>query len=481
MKNALLWVFALISGIIGKAQTAAAMPPTDPRGLTIYQIMVASFQHGKDGAPGYSRLWGPDGHTKNGNIAGIIGALDHIKSLGVNAIWLTPIFDSSEASGGEKLQATGYFTNNYFKIDPHFGTEDEFRHLVNEAHARGMYVILDGVFGHHGGVTEPSPSGYVIDSTVTESDRGPDGGKGNVSYPGSLDYFKEVATYWIDRYGVDGWRLDQAYQAMQGGHNYWTEIRGAVETLCRERKARGEQWGILGYMVGEDWGDADRINVGVYADGGLLSAFDFEGKERISGAMQDTVSEGLTAGMSDIITTLSPPTSRGYLNDDVMPNLYLSNHDGYRLADHFSSDDPYFYEKLMTRNAILAAYSGPVTLYYGDEYADLSKNTVGGQKDNISRTSGHLDARTPGEQRLKDYISHIMKMRGDNPALWRGKAEFHSMKVDGGEVLVVTKRDTESPNTVIVIFSDTDTEVPVSSLGRSVSVRAWEPLFVRIP
>lgn len=479
-KKAALWALALLSGIFCKAQSTTTAPPDDPRGLTIYQIMVASFRHGADGATGYTQMWGPDGHTKNGNLAGIIEALDHIKSLGANAIWLTPIFDSSTASGGEKLQATGYFTNNYFKIDPHFGTEEEFRRLVDEAHARGMYVILDGVFGHHGGVTEPSPSGHTIDTTVTFSDRGPEGGKGNVSYPGSLEYFKEVATYWIDKYGVDGWRLDQAYQAKQGGHNYWLELRGAVEELCNRRKASGEKWGTLGYMVGEDWGEADVINRGVYADGGLLSAFDFDGKVRISGAMQDTESEGLECWAADIITTLAPPTARGYLNDEVIPNLFLSNHDGYRVADHIPADDPYFYEKLMTRNAILAAYSGPITLYYGDEFADLSKNTVGGQKDNIARTSGHLDARNEGEQRLKDYISHIMKMRGENPALWRGRAEFRSVKVDGGEVLIVTKRDTASDNAVVVIFSDVAAEVPVSAIGQSISVRAWVPEFVRI-
>ncbi len=160
---------------------------------------------------------------------------------------------ASTATGGEKLQATGYFTNDYFKIDPHFGSDAEFRRFVDEAHARGLYVILDGVFGHHGGVTAPSPSGHVLDSTVTACDRA-DGGTGNVSYPASLEYMKDVATYWIDNYGIDGWRLDQAYQAMQGGHNYWLEIRKAVEDLCASRRARGEKWGTLGYMVGEGLG-----------------------------------------------------------------------------------------------------------------------------------------------------------------------------------------------------------------------------------
>lgn len=451
----------------------------DPRELTIYQVMVASFQNDSTGAPGYRAMWGPDNAMKNGNLRGVINSLDHIKDLGANALWMTPIFDSSTASGGEKLQATGYFTNNFFEIDPHFGTEADLRELVDEAHKRGIYVILDGVFGHHGGVTEPSPSGYTLDVTVTESDRGAQGGTGNISYPGSLDYIKEVATYWIDNFDIDGWRLDQAYQATQGGHNYWNEIRGAVETLTSERKARGEEWGTLGYMVGEDWGTADVINKGVYRDGGLLSAFDFEGKELISGPMQETGNAGLENGWADVVTVLSKPTARGYLNDEVIPNLFLSNHDGYRLADHFDPADPYYYEKLMGRHAILAAYSGPVTLYYGDEFGDDCRDAVGAQKDNIARTTGHLQPRDDRERELRAYVASVMKFRAANPAMWRGEVEFETVKdPKGGEILIVRKTDKESGNKVAVLFSETDAEVPVD--GNTVTVKAWVPALLRI-
>lgn len=218
-------------------ETKLYEPCKDWRSLTIYQVMVGSFLHGKDGAKGYSQLWGPDGELKNGNLRGVINALDHIKALGATAIWLTPIFDSSEAEGGEKLQATGYFANDYFKIDPHFGTEDDLRELVEKAHERGIYVFLDGVFGHHGGANNPSPSGHLIDSTTTVNERGEEG---NVKYPESLDYFKEVATYWIDKFDIDGWRFDQAYQLCQDGHNYWQEISQAVRELCDRRAAEGK-------------------------------------------------------------------------------------------------------------------------------------------------------------------------------------------------------------------------------------------------
>lgn len=462
----------------GAAQTPPPASPDEHKALTIYQIMVASFRHGEKGAPGYNAMWGPDGHTKNGNLAGITEALDHIASLGVNAIWLTPVFDSSVAAGGEKLQATGYFTNNYFAIDPHFGTEEEFRRLVDEAHSRGLYVILDGVFGHHGGVTQPSPSGYTLDMTEVTNDRA-DSGTGNVAFPGSLDYIKEVATYWMDQYGIDGWRLDQAYQAMQGGHNYWIEIRGAVEDLARQRRQRGEQWGTLGYMVGEDWGDADVINRGVYRDNGLLSAFDFEGKELISGPMQD-IAPGLKGGWNDVVTVLSAPTARGYRHDNFLPNLFLSNHDGYRVADHFDQNDPARYDRLKTLNAILASYSGPITLYYGDEYADTTLGTSGGQKDNVARTSGHIEPRNQHEQSLRDYIARAMNFRRNNPAMWRGNVNFERCTVDGADILKVTKKDPKSDNEVMIVFSDGDVDLNLGEGAENIAVKAYVPEFILI-
>lgn len=476
-----LMFLSLLASLFGGKWAHASEPVEDPRELIIYQVMVASFQHSPDGAPGYKAMWGPDDAIKNGNLRGIINSLDHIKSLGANALWMTPIFDSSTAEGGEKLQATGYFTNDYFKIDPHFGTEADLRELIDEAHKRGIHVILDGVFGHHGGVNTPSPNGHEITSEWVFSDRGESGGKGNVVYPQSLDYFKDLATYYIDKYGIDGWRLDQAYQAMQGGHNYWNEIREAVDSVSASRKARGERWGTLGYLVGEDWGTADVINKGVYKDGGLKSAFDFDGKERISGPMQALDSEGLENGWNDVITMLSSPTSRGYLNDSVMPNLFLSNHDGYRLADHFDPADPLFYQKLMTRHAILAAYSGPITLYYGDEYADMSRDSKGAQKDNIARTTGHLSPRNAQEKALKDYIANALAFRKANPAMWRGESSFYTVSpTPDTNVLVVTKTDKATGNQVCVIFSDADTALPLPATGKTVSLKAWQPAFIKI-
>lgn len=442
----------------------------DFRELSIYQVMVGSFQHGEGGATGYSDMWGPEGHRKNGNLRGIINALDYIKELGMNAIWMTPVFDSTNGQGGEKLQATGYFCTNYFKIDPKFGSEAEFDELVEEAHNRGIYVILDGVFGHHGGVTVASPEGHTIDTRAgTANVRGSDAG--NIAYPGSLEYFKEVIRYWMNR-GVDGWRLDQCYQVYQGGHNYWNDLRKEVEAVCQERKNRGEQWGTLGYMVGEDWTSAG--NITVTQQDGLKSVMDFDGKDNLV---------GLNAGVGSIGWFLSSDAAaRGYSDAGVNPTIFLSNHDTSRVGDFVDINSDV--EGLMARHAAVACYSGPACTYYGDEIGDKRGN---GNPDNWARTSGRLDGFNANEQRLHDYVAKVFNARAANPALWRGTVS-RDQRNNGLEV--ITKTDAETGNKVVVIFSQTNQTVSIGGTGEdlinggtvngSVNVSAWVPAFIRM-
>lgn len=469
--------FVVRSGDASKTYTvtlSSAQPAItltgDQRELSIYQVMVGSFQHGDGGGSGYSDMWGPEGHRKNGNLRGIINALDYIKDLGMNAIWMTPIFDSTNGNGGEKLQATGYFCTDYFKVDPKFGTEQDFDELIEKAHERGIYIILDGVFGHHGGVSTASPNGNRIDSTTSTNVRGTD--SGNVAYPASLPYYKEVLRYWMER-GVDGWRLDQCYQVYQGGHNYWKDLREEVESIATERKNRGEQWGTLGYMVGEDWASAGSITV--TQQDGLKSVMDFDGKDNLV---------NLGSGVGSIGWFLSTDAAgRGYRDAGVYPTIFLSNHDTSRVGDFVDIDNAT--EKLMTRHAAVACYSGPACTYYGDEIGDKSGN---GNADNKARTSGRIDVNsfTENERRLHDYVAKVFKARGENPALWRGTVD---RRQESG-LEVITKTDAETGNKVVVVFSQTDRNVSIGGTGEdlinggtvngTVSVEAWVPAFIRM-
>jgi len=442
----------------------------DWRELSIYQIMVGSFQHGEGGASGYSDMWGPEGHRKNGNLRGIIDALDYIKDLGMNAIWMTPVFDSTNGTGGERLQATGYFCTNYFKIDPKFGTEAEFDELIRKAHEKGIYVILDGVFGHHGGVNSSSPNGKNIESgDNVQNVRGSE--SGNIRFPGSLDYFKEVIRYWMNK-GVDGWRLDQCYQVYQGGHNYWNDLRKEAEAVAAERKARGEKWGTLAYMVGEDWTGAGSITV--TRQDGLKSVMDFDGKDNLV---------NLSDGVGSIGWFLATDAKgRGYNDSGVNPTIFLSNHDTSRVGDKVDVNSRP--KELMTRHAAVAAYSGPTCTYYGDEIGDKSGN---GNADNKARTSGRISGFNENEKMVHDYVAKVFKARAANPALWRGTAE---RKQVSNTCEVIIKTDAQTGNKVVCIFSQNDTNYNIGGSGTdlinggsvsgNVNVKAWEPAFIRM-
>ncbi|WP_421182021.1 alpha-amylase family glycosyl hydrolase [Aeromonas enteropelogenes] len=402
--------------------------------LRIYQVMVESFVDG-DGAANYGVGYGPSQH--NGDLQGIIDSLDHIKSLNVNAIWLTPVFDSCAGQGGDdRLDGTGYFACDFFNVDPHFGSNALFKKLVDAAHQRGLYVFLDGVFGHVNkvGVSKPSPEGRL--PALKSGGAGYSGQLVDYSQPESLAYFKEVARYWVEQYGIDGWRLDQAYQL---GLIEWRAIRSEVERASAARKAAGQQWGTLGYMVGEVWKGADEIRAQAYGPGdnpALSSAFDFPLRYGLVQAL--AVEESGKGGQGASVLDASWNRVENY-PAHAMPNLMLGNHDLVRFGDllergNFNPAD--YWQRHKAAFSFLAARSGPITLYYGEEFGDEVPgfaNQVEGDcaaqglcDDHVARSDGKVPGVTgfvpSGEQaELKQWLSDLLALRAAHPALYQGE------------------------------------------------------------
>jgi len=184
-----------------------------------YQIYPRSFQDSNaDGV---------------GDIKGIIDRLPYLVALGVDAIWLSPIFPSPMAD-------FGYDISNYTGIDPLFGTMDNFDALIEAAHGRGLRVVLDGVFNHVG---REFP---LFRRAVAAGPHAPDAAWFHLSWPADRAPGQEpeyetfeghrqlvalnhdepavarcvarVMNHWLER-GADGWRLDAAY-AVPG--RFWT-------------------------------------------------------------------------------------------------------------------------------------------------------------------------------------------------------------------------------------------------------------------
>ncbi|MCW8329438.1 alpha-amylase family glycosyl hydrolase [Photobacterium sp. SDRW27] len=414
------------------AYTCDAEMMTKADDLRMYQIMVESFVNGDD-TIGHGTGYGTSHHK--GDLQGVIDSLDYIESLGVNAIWLTPIFDSVPVEGqdhwADRLDATGYFTSNYFAIDPHFGTMEKARELVDKAHEKGLYVFFDGVFGHHKGNVVPSPEGRL-----------PQGENNPVSYPESLAFYQEVATYWIKELKIDGWRLDQAYQVPTEA---WKEIRKSVDEASKSvtyTNAKGETVNPLGYMVAEIWNNQNYINetgYGKQGDPALCSAFDFPMRYRVvetfavnENSVGGKGGEWLAEGMD--LHKLNP--------DHAKPNLMLGNHDLVRLGDLLqrgniaSPDDAEYWLRHKAAISFQAAYTGPITMYYGEEIGDqldgyAAKNTDdncairGLCDDHVARTSATVNGVTGSLNKrqadLRDYVSEVMTLRANHPALSSGK------------------------------------------------------------
>ncbi|MGJ3245218.1 MAG: glycoside hydrolase family 13 protein [Elainellaceae cyanobacterium] len=206
---------------------------------------------------------------KGGNLKGVIQKLDYLQDLGINAIYLTPIFQSASNHR--------YHTHDYYQVDPMLGGNKALRELLDEAHQRNIRVILDGVFNHasrgfffFNDILENGPYSPWLDWFKIE--RWP-----LSAYDGSLpanyqswtdnralpqfnhdnlavrEYIMQVGEHWI-KFGIDGWRLDVPFEVKTPG--FWSEFRDRIKALNPDA-----------YIVGEVWTDARPWLDGTQFDG----------------------------------------------------------------------------------------------------------------------------------------------------------------------------------------------------------------------
>ena len=228
-----------------------------------YQIFPERFANGNpEISPEGALAW--DSFIKpktsdffGGDLQGIIDHLDYLQDLGITGLYLCPIFESPSNHK--------YNTTDYFEIDHHFGDKKIFRKLVEEAHQRGMKIMLDAVFNHigdqslqwqdvlkHGGKSEYKDWFHVQEFPVTKDKLGnprklpyhtfafasymP---KLNTANPQVRDYLLKVATYWIEEFDIDAWRLDVANEV---DHQFWRDFRKAVLAKKPDLYILGEVW-----------------------------------------------------------------------------------------------------------------------------------------------------------------------------------------------------------------------------------------------
>lgn len=192
-----------------------------------------------------------------GNIKGIINKLDYIEELGINAIYLTPIFESPSSHK--------YDTIDYHNIDKSFGDKSVFREFVNKCHERGIRVILDAVFNHTSdeffafkdAVKKGKKSKYYDwyffkeDGNYEMFGHSRNMPKLNTTNKEVKKYLLEVAKYWIEEFDIDGWRLDVANEI---DHKFWREFRETVKKAKEDAIIIGEVWdGAESYLRGDQY------------------------------------------------------------------------------------------------------------------------------------------------------------------------------------------------------------------------------------
>ena len=410
--------------------------------LRIYQVMVESFQNGDD-TINYNVGYGPSDHK--GDLQGIINSIPYIKSLGMNAIWLTPIFESAKEndSNPSMLDATGYYTRDYYKVDRRFGDEQKLKQLVDTAHANGLYVFLDGVFGHfRSDLNNTSPKGNKV--TNTQKCLG-----GELTYytppehtscadfddkGQSLAYMKEVATYYVENFKIDGWRLDQAYQVpLKDLH----EIKTAVEEISSKvtyTNAKGEIVHPLAYLVAEIWASNPVIAKTAYGykkDEGLDSAFDFGMRYPIVQAL--ATEEWMKADHSGFRLAEGLAYNENNLPRHALPNLMITNHDLLRFGDLIQRaglQDTYNERVILALSYLAIVHSGPITNYYGEEIGQEVPNyakrveTMGYRDDHVARDNGKIKDFTPQEEHFKKLFTFLMNLRANHGSLSNGRMDL---------------------------------------------------------
>ena len=228
-----------------------------------YQIFPERFANGNpEISPKGALAWDSSIKPKTsdffgGDLQGIIDHLDYLQDLGITGLYLCPIFESPSNHK--------YNTTDYFEIDRHFGDKETFRQLVTEAHQRGMKIMLDAVFNHigdqspqwqdvlkHGEDSVYKDWFHVQEFPVTKDKLGhprklpyhtfafasymP---KLNTANPQVRDYLLRVATYWIEEFDIDAWRLDVANEV---DHQFWRDFRKAVLAKKPDLYILGEVW-----------------------------------------------------------------------------------------------------------------------------------------------------------------------------------------------------------------------------------------------
>ena len=391
------------------------------REAVFYEIFVRSF-------------YDTDGNGI-GDFNGITQKLDYLQELGINAIWLMPIHPSPSYHG--------YDVINYYAVNPEYGTMDDFKHLLEEAHKRDIRVIIDLVLNHtstqHPWFQDANRS---LESKYRNYYVWSENG-GNSWYQGQNDYYfaffcdcmpdlnykdpdvtadmLKVTGYWLNEIGVDGFRVDAAKHLIEDGDV--RENTPATHEWYKGFYIAYKEQNPQAYAVGEVFGAGASV-VRSYTGDQLDQVFNFE----MSTGFVNSVNGGANSGVTSAIKFA------GQDMPDFNFATFLTNHDQNRAMSVFNGD----IGKAKAAATLLLTSPGTPFIYYGEEIGmqgqkpdeDIRLPMQWSSETSAGFTTG-IPWREPGSEypqvnvtaqdedpnSLLDHYRTLIKLRGEHPAL----------------------------------------------------------------
>lgn len=429
----------------------AVQVPDWVKDAVFYQIFPDRFAHSERIAkPSNLESWDstPTRYGfKGGDLLGIAEHLSYLEELGITAIYLNPIFQSTANHR--------YHTHDYFRVDPILGGDEAFRYFLDAAHDRGMRVVLDGVFNHasrgflqfndilENGEASPYLDWFIVKGFPLR----PYDGKKKANYeswwnnralpklntdnPQVSSFIFDVAEYWLKQ-GIDGWRLDVPLEIKTPG--FWEEFRRRVKRLNPDA-----------YILAEIWEEARPWLQGEHFDAVMNYPFNracygFFGGEMLvtsvrPGGFKLKRMEGRTfARQIDRILTL--------YDWDVTMVQYnlLSSHDEPRFLTMVGGDK----QRLRLATLFQMTFPGTPSIYYGDEIG------LDGGEDPECRRAFPWDEAQWDLDLLADF-RRFVTLRKEHSALRRGC--FAALYAGDDAYAFARSDDTE---TVVVAFNLSD-------------------------
>ena len=391
-----------------------------------------------------------------GDLEGIRRHLDYFTELGVTALWFTPVLENNSPDGNGSSTYHGYATTDYYRVDPRFGTNEEYRRLCDEAHAKGLKVVMDMIFNHCGfehpwvadmpskdwlntpewldarqDKTKPEVNDkylqtsykltpvvdpYASDVDLRETVDGwfvptmPDLNQRN---PHVITYLIQNSEWWIETVGIDGIRMDTYPYADAAAMAQW------MKTLNEEYpnfNVVGETWVVDPPYTATWQKDSKLAKQNSY----LNTVMDFSFFDRVNQAKREDT-DGFVTGMNRVYNN--------FVYDYLYPNpssvmAFIENHDTDRFLGN-GKDSTALKQALallLTVNRIPQLYYGTEVLMNGTKEVtdgNVRKDFPGGFPGD-THNAFTADGRTRAENAMFTWLSRLLHWRQGNDVVVKG-------------------------------------------------------------